>query len=219
MKQNLLLLIILLYFTPIVVNGQSKDYKTFNSLTFFYVDNSEGFGNDTLSASISTDAAQEFKKRLFALSDKGENFFLLIGSDGRDPKLSTNVKSLMESEWLKSYFNKTSQEADYGIEKALLREQFVLNPIKIKRSVDVHLFLSSYSISQFQKRLEEFPVPLYFMKELPIYLYNSDLEFDIHIYCSQEIVYKLGTDKIKNYFNFCSNKLKTTDDDVEILAF
>lgn len=197
--------------------GQSSGLKTFNTFTFFYVDNSEGFDSSPLNSALSNEVGQEFSRKLNGVADKPDNYFLLIGCNGETPKQAANAKSLLSSDWLKKYLSRTSKEAEYGSEKQALRESFTTNPVRIKKEVDVYLFLSGYALSQLSKKLEDFPTPLFFPKEMIIYFDNKDVDFNIFLYSNKEAVEKLGESKIKSYFSFCNSELNLTAFDIKVV--
>ncbi len=193
--------------------------KTFNTLTFFYIDNSEGFDSSPLNAPINYEVGQEFAKRLNAVADKADNYFLLLGVNGQDPKQSSNAKSLLGSDWVKKYIARTSHEADYGFEKALLRESFSLNPIRIKKEINVYLYLSGYALSQMQKNTEDMPTPLLFPKEIIAYVDNNNAKINITVVTNKETAEAITPEAIKNKFTFCSIQIEQKNIDVEIMSF
>lgn len=190
--------------------------NTFNTLTFFYVDNSEGYNSDPLNSSMSTELGEEFVKKLNGVADKPDNYFYLMGASGENPKQSNNVKSLLGSDWVKKYVGSTSREADYANERMLLRESFSMNKIKIKKQVDIYLFLSGYSIGQVTRKMEELPTPVFFPKELGIYLNNKEIIFNIYLYTNKEAVEQLTISKIDDYFLFCNSLLGLSNYNLEI---
>lgn len=212
-------LICLLIFLFSNLGIAQSDVKTFNTLSFFYIDNSEGFDSSPLNAAINNEVGQEFIKKLSALSDKPDNYFLLLGSNGQSPKISTNAKSLLGSDWVKKSLARTSKEADYKTEKDLLRESLTNISLKIKKEVNVYAYLSGYALSQLAKKMEEFPTPVFFPKEMLIYLNNPGLNFNIFLYTNEDAAEKLTPAKIRSYFNFCDADLKINNFDVDVQPF
>ncbi len=199
--------------------AQTSDLKTYNTLTFFYIDNSEGYNSSALNSALNSEVGVEFTKKIGAVADKPDNYFMMIGSDGENPKQSTNAKSLRDSEWMRRYLSKTSREAEYGVEKQILRESLTNNPVKIKKEVDVYLFLSGFAMNQLVKKLNEFPTPVFFTKEMNIYLNNKDVNLNIVVYTNKEVVEKLTVNKIKSYFDFCNANLNSKEFDIQVLGF
>jgi len=192
--------------------------KSFNTMTFFYIDNSEGYTSDELNASLNFTVTEEFKKRLNAVNSKPDNYFFMLASNGSDIKQSTNANSILDSDWLKKYLSRTSKEADYVIERQSVRDNFSTYPLKIKKEVDFYIFLSAYALNQLPKRLEELPVPIFMPKELPVYLNNPNLVVNIYIFSNRETIEKLGIGKIKSYFNFSTKDLNEADIDIDVTA-
>ena len=166
-------------------------FNTFNTLTFFYVDNSEGYNSNPENSSLSPELSTEFMKKLNGVSDKPDNYFYLMGCNGDNPKQSNNAKSLLGSEWVKKYLANTSREADYPTERRLLRESFSSYNLKIKKQVDVYLFLSGYAVNQLTKKMEELPTPVFFPREIGIYLNNKDIVYNVYLYTNNDIVEKI----------------------------
>ncbi len=209
----------IIYFVQLCFCRAQTSPLPFNTLTFFYIDNSEGYNSDPLNSSLNAEVGEEFVKKLNGVADKPDNYFYLMGCNGDNPKQSNNAKALLGSDWVKKYLGNTSRESDYATERMLLRETFTLNKIRIKKQVDVYLFLSGFAIGQMIKKIEELPTPVLFTKEMEIYLNNNDVVFNIYLFTNNEAVEQLTAVKLKNYFLFCNGSLHLNNYNMEVFQF
>lgn len=182
-----------------------EDLKAFNNLTFYYVDNSSGYQADALNLEMT----DELKNNLKKLSARPDNYFFFYACNGQEPKISNSLSSLLEGTALKKYLSKESKESEYSFDKQSLRDNLIEYPVKIKQNVEINLFLSAYAIKNAIKNVDLLPTPVFFPRELPIYLNASasDLKIKMNIYLNKEVVNELGEDAIKNFFTFCSEGL------------
>lgn len=218
MRKAIFLSMVTIIAQTFLCNAQ-QGINTFNTLTFFYVDNSEGYNSDPLNSSMNSEVGEEMIKKINGVADKPDNYFYLMGCNGDNPKQSNNAKSLLGSDWVKKYIGNTSRESDYATERMLLRESFTMNKIKIKKQVDVYLFLSGFAVGQLTKKMEELPTPVFFPKEMGIYLNNKDIVFNIYLYTNKEAVDQLTLAKINNYILFCNSTLNQNNYSLEVFQF
>ena len=175
-----------------------------NSMTYFFVDNSSGYKADALNEGM----LEELKNNLKRMSLKGsDNYFFFYGTDGEEPKSSSNLNSFLNGSTLKSYLNKESKESDNNFDLKMLRQFITDDKVKIKQKVEVYLFLSNNAIKRMVKMPEELPAALFFTREMPIYLSNNDLETKIFLFANKEIVEDYSEQNLTDFFNFCNKEI------------
>ncbi|HKR07424.1 MAG TPA: hypothetical protein VJY62_22510 [Bacteroidia bacterium] len=212
-------LIPLLMLTGKIYSQGSERSKPFITLTLFYVDNSEGFDNDPLNSGLNNEIKDELRQKLDAASSMPDNYFFLVACNGEDPTQHSDLNTYRQSESLRKYLGKPSREASYAAEKLAIRESFSQYPIRIKKSVEVYLFLSGFALNQLTKKIDELPTPLTIPKEIGIFLNNKDAKINVYVCSNKEAVEKLSSDKIKSYFTFCNSELRLANINVEVLPF
>lgn len=180
-----------------------EDIKSFSNITFYYVDNSSGYQADALNLEMT----DELKNNLKRLGARPDNYFFFYACNGQEPKISNNLSSLLDGTTLKKYLSKESKESEYSFDKQSLRDNLIEYPVKIKQNVEINLFLSAYAIKNAIKNIDQLPTPVFFPRELPIYLNATDLKLKINIYINKEVAQEIGEDAIRNFFSFCSESL------------
>jgi hypothetical protein len=195
--------LLLIYTIGIVKIAHSQTSNSFDNMTYFFVDNSSGYQADALSSEM----VDDLKVLLNKIALKNDNCFFFYGCNGQEQKTSFELKGFNTGSTLKSYLNKESKESDYTYDLHVLRESMAEYPVKIKQSLEVYLYLSSYALKRMMKRPSELPPALVFTREIPIYISDKDLEIKINLFLSKEIVAEIGEQTIKNYFNFCNQNI------------
>lgn len=175
--------------------------STYNNFTFFFIDNSAGSDNEPMSDQL----VNTLKINLNKLKGRTDNFLLFFASNGSNYKTEYNLNKLTDpkSQLLSKYFSKPSKPCDYSIDKRLIRDLLIENPVAIRQSVEINLYLSSNAVRQALNNIDELPVPFMLTKELLNYLNGDNYRVRINIYTD---TFDYGTD-IKKNFMFCNDEL------------
>lgn len=188
--------------------GQPSDdeIKSFGYLTFYYVDNSDGYNADPLN----DDMVQELKDNLNKLNNRNDNYFFFYGCNGDENKTSFNLASFNGSPSLKKYLASPSRESDFNFDKQTIRNYFIEYPVKIKQSVEINMYLSTFAAQRLVNKIEDLPTPLVLANELPIYLNtksSNELRIKINVFINKEAKELVGEEKIRSSFSFCNKNL------------
>jgi hypothetical protein len=184
---------------------EGSKVTTYNTMSFFYVDNSE----DSHAASLNSSMASELKEKVSDKQNNKTNYFYFFASDGSKSQrnLSYNPATLLQKA-LGEYLSRASQDADYDRDKEIVRTSFTEDfPVKIKQSVDVYIFLSSYAVKRMLKEAEQLPFPVTIPKEISLYLNSKDIKLNVYVYVNKEAATEYGINDIRNCFTFCDSKL------------
>ena len=100
-----------------------------------------------------------------------------------------------------------------------MRDTLTMNYSRIKKQLYNYLFRSGFAIGQLTKKMEELPTPVFFPKEMGIYLNNKDIVFNISLFTNKEAVEQLTLAKINNYILFCNSTLNQNNYSLEVFQF
>jgi hypothetical protein len=200
MKNILFVPILLLQFIRCY---SQDDVKIYNNMTFYYLDNSNGYQANEMNYEMT----DELKNNLKKLINRPDNYFFLYACNGQEPKMSNNLTNLLEGTTLKKYLAKDSKESDYFFDRQNMRDNLIDYPVKIKQNVEINMYLSAFAIKKIMQNIEDLPTPVLFPHELPVYLNSSELKIKMNIFINKEAATEIGEEKIKNYFTFCLESL------------
>jgi hypothetical protein len=180
------------------------DIEPYNTLSFFYIDNSEGSKTEGLNIEMQN----KIKERLTETLSKHDNYFLAFTANGDKGKVSANLLTFIDN-GIKKYLQKSSNEPDYSSEKQAIREFFNDYPVRIKQSVELNFFLSANSINYLLNEASSLPTPVLIPQELVLYLNSNQVKMKVNYYSNKEIITEqLTEEKLKETFEFCSQELK-----------
>lgn len=206
MKTLKFLLLLSLSFLPKGYASYVDDIRSFNYLTFYFVDNSDGSNANSLNSEM----VEQLRDNLKKLSNRPDNYFYFYGCNGQEQLTSDNLTSFADAPKLKKYLKNPSKESEYFFDKNAIRDHFTDYPIRIKQNIEINIYLSAYALKRMMKEMETLPSPILIPNELPIYLSISNLKeinFKTNIYINKEVKEEIGEDKIKQYLTFCRENL------------
>lgn len=212
--KKLIILFFVQYCLVLNINAQCAGGAC-NSMTYFFVDNSSGYKADALNEEM----LEELKSNLKRIALKGDNYFFFYGTDGEEPKNSTNINSFLSGTTLKSYLNKESKDSDNNYDLKMLRQLITDDKPKVKQTVEVYLFLSYNALKKIIKAPEEMPAALFFTREMPIYLSNNNLETKINLFVNKEIIAEFSEKSIIDFFTFCNNEINLKNSKFDLKLF
>lgn len=204
--------------TLLFKNVSSQD-ATFNYLTLYYVDNSDGYNMDQLNDGQVTHIRESLK----TLQRRPDNFFYFYGADGIDAKMSSNLTSLVSATWLKKYLNNPCKNSENPHNKKALRDYFLNNQVTINQNIEIHVYFSEHSLKKMINDFDNAPLLSFFTGELPYYVNDNPvkrkgLRIKMIYYLSTASKQKLGEEQfIRSYIDFVNNALKLDGISTEII--
>ncbi|MEP7171104.1 MAG: hypothetical protein ABI855_17180 [Bacteroidota bacterium] len=205
--KNKLFVLMCSFFVMVVLQAKCQEEmkaRPFNTMAFFYVDNSQNFELNALN----NDLAEILKDKLKEQQNIPQHCFYFIGTNGAKPKLSYNITNFFDGDVLTKYLEKSSRAPDYAAEKSEVRDYFSNYPVKIKQTAEIYCFLSSNAVNKIMNDVELLPSPLVFPQEMLMYLNAPpEIQYHVNFYINKEITEKFPEDKIKSSFLFCSSFL------------
>lgn len=182
----------------------SKSNIVYNNFTFYYLDNSAGAENETMSDKLN----QELDINLGKLKGRTENYFFLYASNGNNYKTEYNLNNILDkkSKLLQTYLSRPSLNPDYDFDKKIIRDNLQENPLFIKQRIEINLYLSADAVRQMINNIEALPLPLTLTKEMLLYIDRNDANIKINVY-TDKADYKVD---LKDFFRFCNNELGIT---------
>ena len=217
----------LLYMFGSATAQSGRDGKVYTNLTFFFVDNSDGYNADALNNEMSG-ALEDHLNRITSRTD---NCFFFYGCNGDNYRTSTNLMNFISSAQYKKYLENPSRESDYEFDKGVIRSYFVENDFRVKQTVELNIYLSTYATKRMLDNSTELALPLVFPAELPLYIARSgqsDYTYKVNVFMNQEVreargqgktpeeKIKNGEDRIRNRFAFGQSLLGNTAFQYEI---
>jgi hypothetical protein len=219
MKTKIILSFILILFSKSYAK-KLEDVKEYNTIIFYFVDNSDGSNANSLSAEL----IAQLKENLNKKTTKPDDYFFFYGCNAESQLISSRVGDFADSPALKKYLSNPSRESEYVYDKKVIREHFAEYPIKVKQKVEINIYLSAYAVKRIPKEIETLPTPLFIANELPVYLNivnRKDIVFQTNIYINKEVKEELGeakiNEKINSYFNFCKESLNLDKNQPQII--
>lgn len=200
-------------------HSASSQDATFNYLTLYYVDNSDGYNMDQLNDGQVTHIRESLK----TLQRRPDNFFYFYGADGIDAKMSSNLTNLVSAAWLKKYLNNPSRNSENLHNKRALRDYFLNNQVTINQNVEIHIYFSEHSLKKLINDFDSAPLLSFFTGELPYYVNDNPakrkgLRIKMIYYLSTASKQKLGEEQfIRSYIEFFSSALKLDGISTEII--
>lgn len=197
----------------------SAQDATFNYLTLYYVDNSDGYNMDQLNDGQVTHIRESLK----TLQRRPDNFFYFYGADGIDAKMSSNLSNLVSAAWLKKYLNNPSRNSENPHNKKALRDYFLNNQVTINQNIEIHIYFSEHSIKKLINDYDSSPLLSFFTGELPYYVNDNPakrkgLRIKMIYYLSTASKQKLGEEEyIRSYIDCFNSALKLDGISTEII--
>ena len=196
---------------------KASDMRSYNNVTFYLVDNSDGFEADAMN----DDMVQQLKENLIKLSSRPDNYFFFYGCNGEEQLISDNITNFVDLPSFKKYLRNPSKESDFSFDKQAIREHFAEYPIKAKQNIEINIYLSTYGVKRTIKEVESLPTAILFANEFPLFLNPTnihELSVKLNICINKEAKSLSGFDeeKIKSYFTFCTDELKIQKTRTEI---
>lgn len=163
---------------------------SYSFLTFFYIDNSTTLDSEPMN----DDLVDELSNTVNRVSTKVNNCFYLYGCNGENSVVYTNA--LSSSDQLKKYLVRPSRESEYAFDKSNIRAYFEQNPVEIRQSLEVYVFLSVSACNRMINATSELPTPKLLATELPAYIKHPDNQpysLKVVICIDKDVIEKLGT--------------------------
>ncbi|MEO8146239.1 MAG: hypothetical protein ABI723_01315 [Bacteroidia bacterium] len=179
------------------------DDSIFNTMTFFYIDNSSDAKHKGLNSKVKKYLSLKLKEQ----ADLKGNYFYFFAANGKNPISETKLNKLTDSDILTNYLSQPSATADYESDNKKLQIQFTKTaPVKISDTLKVFLFLSYNAVNRMVAELNNMPTPAVFPTELSSYI-NRDkiVRARIFIITDKAIKLKYTNEQLNHCFSFNDN--------------
>lgn len=171
----------MLFLTAPLMAQNSDELTTMNTLTIYYVDNSQ----TSVYPKINTEIAQSLRDRVSASIDDKQDFFLAFLSNGQMGKFSSNEKEFLERE-LPEFLDRKTRGSNYESDKQLFREFFMSQfPVKVKQTVEINFYLSAFAVYNLKNKIGDYPSPISLVSEIPVYLNNDEINIKVNYFITR----------------------------------
>ncbi len=177
---NFILIATVILTSPLMAQN-SEELTTVNTLTIYYLDNSQ----TSVYPKINTEIAQSLRERVSASVDDKQDFFLAFLSNGQMGKFSSNEKEFLDRE-LPEFLDRKTRGSNYDSDKQLFREFFMSQfPVKVKQTVELNFYLSAYAVYNLKNKIGDYPSPISLVSEVPIYLNNDEINIKVNYFITR----------------------------------
>ncbi len=210
MKNISCLLIMLLFFYT--AHSQSKT-QTYNSMTFYYVDNSAEYELPGLSSGVKDELRQQLK------SDVGYNnhYSYLWMSNGSKSYQGDDAERILENDQFKRILNRDANPAKYEADIQSIREHFTLFPVSVKQEIVFDFYLSANAVNRLFTDVYLIPTPISICGQIIQFVKSSGkLKLRLNVYTDESTKAKYSETDLISSLNFCSLQLASTEVETKV---